>query len=59
VWATNWPHPSKPGNPPDDSRLLDLFAAWCGSADVTRQVLVDNPAALYGFDRTGDGNPAR
>lgn len=49
VWATNWPHPSKPGNPPDDSNLVDLFAAWCGSRAVLEQVLVENPAALCGF----------
>jgi D-galactarolactone isomerase len=49
VWATNWPHPSKPGNPPDDAHLLDLFAGWCGSDATFRQVLVENPAALYGF----------
>jgi D-galactarolactone isomerase len=49
VWATNWPHPSKPGNPPDDAHLLDLFAGWCGSGATFRQVLVENPAALYGF----------
>jgi len=59
VWATNWPHPSKPGNPPDDSRLVDLFAAWCGSPGIMRQVLADNPAVLYGFDRPGDGKLAR
>lgn len=49
VWATNWPHPSKPGDPPDDALLVDLFAEWCGSHDVLEQVLVANPAALYGF----------
>jgi D-galactarolactone isomerase len=49
VWATNWPHPSKAAAPPDDSQLLDLAAEWCGSAAVLRQVMVDTPAALYGF----------
>ncbi len=50
VWATNWPHPSKPGNPPDDALLVDLFAAWCGSDARMHQILVDNPATLYGFE---------
>lgn len=49
LWATNWPHPSKPANPPDDAHLLDLFASWCGSQAVFRQALVENPATLYGF----------
>jgi D-galactarolactone isomerase len=49
VWATNWPHPSKPGNPPDDALLVDLFAGWCGSAARMQRILVDNPATLYGF----------
>ena len=49
VWATNWPHPSKPGDPPDDSLLVDLLAEWCGSAAILERILVDNPEALYGF----------
>ena len=49
VWATNWPHPSTPGNPPDDALLVDLFAEWCGSHDRMQRILVDNPATLYGF----------
>jgi len=49
VWATNWPHPSKPGNPPDDARLVDLFAEWCGSEARMTQILIDNPTTLYGY----------
>lgn len=49
VWATNWPHPSKPGSPPDDALLVDLLAAWCGSPARMHGILFDNPAALYGF----------
>ena len=50
VWATNWPHPSKPGDPPDDSLLVDRFAEWCGSAVTLARILAANPAALYDFD---------
>ena len=50
VWATNWPHPFKPGDPPDDSLLVDLLAEWCGSSGTLARILVANPAALYGFD---------
>lgn len=49
VWATNWPHPSKPNDPPDDAHLLDLFAKWCGSDVLLRRILVENPEKLYGF----------
>lgn len=49
VWATNWPHPSKPDDAPDDSHLLDLFERWCGSDAVLRRILVENPATLYDF----------
>lgn len=49
VWATNWPHPSKPGDPPDDAALVDLLADWCGTAERLERILVRNPATLYGF----------
>ena len=49
LWATNWPHPSKPNDPPDDSHLADLFAGWCGSEAVRKRILVENPAGVYGF----------
>lgn len=51
LWATNWPHPSKPDTPPDDARLVDLFAGWCGSDEVMRRILVTNPETVYGFPR--------
>lgn len=49
LWATNWPHPSKPNDIPDDTHLADLFAEWCGSEAVRKRILVDNPAEVYGF----------
>jgi D-galactarolactone isomerase len=50
LWATNWPHPNtKPV--PDNAKLLDLLLE-CADSDATRQkILVDNPAALYGYDK--------
>ena len=51
--------PRSPAIRPTIPRLVDLFAAWCGSPGIMRQVLVDNPAVLYGFDRPGDGKLAR
>ncbi|WP_018388869.1 amidohydrolase family protein [Ancylobacter sp. FA202] len=55
LFATNWPHPSKPGTPPDDAALVDLFRDWCGSEAVATKIMTDNAAELYGFDRpTGE-----
>jgi len=50
VWGTNWPHPSKRLEPPDDALLLDLVAEWAGGGDVLERIMVVNPAKLYGFD---------
>lgn len=48
LWASNWPHPGR--NPqPDDSAMLELLSYWAVKAEVRRQILVDNPAELYGF----------
>jgi len=49
LWATDWPHPQCPISPPLDRDLLTLLAKWAPSNQTCRQVLVDNPANLYGF----------
>jgi D-galactarolactone isomerase len=49
VWGTNWPHPSKRLEPPDDALLLDLAAEWAGDDDRLARMMVTNPAKLYGF----------
>jgi D-galactarolactone isomerase len=48
VWATDWPHPAAT-EPPDDAGLLALLADWASDPATRRRILVDNPAALYGF----------
>ena len=48
VWGSDWPHPTETVKP-DDAVLLDLLGRWTGSDALTRRVLVDNPARLYGF----------
>ena len=48
VWASNWPHPNRVPRP-DNATLLALLADWAPDADTQRKILVDNPAALYGF----------
>jgi D-galactarolactone isomerase len=49
VWGSDWPHPTERDTKPDDAVLLDLLQEWAGGEDERRRVLVDNPAALYGF----------
>jgi len=48
LWATDWPHPTQKVKP-DDAVLLDLLIAWTPDEPTRRQILVDNPEALYGF----------
>jgi D-galactarolactone isomerase len=49
LFATNWPHPSKPNDLPDDARLVDLFAGWVTDEATIGRVMVENPAEVYGF----------
>lgn len=51
LWGTNWPHPDPlPGGPVNDGELVDLIPRYAFDATTQRKLLVDNPAALYGFD---------
>jgi predicted TIM-barrel fold metal-dependent hydrolase len=50
LWGTDWPHPTKPaGAKPDDAELFDVLADWAPDGALRRRILVDNPAALFGF----------
>lgn len=49
VWGSDWPHPTEQHEKPNDSILFDLLAAWAPDENNRRRILVDNPAALYGF----------
>lgn len=49
VWATNWPHVSVK-QAPDDAAQLDLLLQWAPGEATRHRILVDNPAAFYGFD---------
>src|SRR5258706_6330674 len=51
VWGTDWPHPAFDATMPDDGELLDALMRWAPSSELQHRVLVDNPAALYGFTR--------
>lgn len=48
LWASNWPHPGQ-ADPPSFDDLARLRDDWLPTDALRRQVLVDNPAALYGF----------
>ena len=48
LWGTDWPHPNVKWLP-DDAGLLDLFPHMVPDEQLQRQILVDNPATLYGF----------
>ena len=48
LWASNWPHPGQQ-HLPDTARLLDLLLDWVPDEANRTRILVDNPAALYGF----------
>lgn len=49
IWGTDWPHVMMKKPMPNDGDLSDLIADWLPDAGLRRQVLVDNPAELYGF----------
>ena len=49
VWGSDWPHVAIKGPMVNDGVLLDLLAEWVPDAATRTRILVDNPAALYGF----------
>ena len=52
VWGSDWPHPTEPADhKPNDAVLFDLIADWAPEEGLRKKMLVDNPAALYGFGK--------
>jgi predicted TIM-barrel fold metal-dependent hydrolase len=51
VWGSDWPHVKTEWSipMPNDGELADLLETWLPHARTRKQVLVDNPAKLYGF----------
>lgn len=51
VWGSDWPHINyfDQADVPDDGVLLNTLRRWIPDDALLRRVLVDNPAALYGF----------
>ena len=49
IWGSNWPHVGVPREQyPDDAEQLDVLLHWADES-IRQKILVDNPAALYGF----------
>ena len=48
LWASNWPHPNRVP-PPSNAALLELLSDWAPAAATLKAILVDNPAAAFGF----------
>lgn len=48
VWGSDWPHVAVP-QMPDPVKLLNLLWRWVPDDALRRRILVENPAALYGF----------
>ncbi|HSD99592.1 MAG TPA: amidohydrolase family protein [Burkholderiales bacterium] len=49
IWGTDWPHVIIMTPMPNDGDLADLLSDWIPDARQREQVLVRNPARLYGF----------
>jgi predicted TIM-barrel fold metal-dependent hydrolase len=58
VWGSNWPHPGRgrtrtdiaPPYPNDDGLLLNQLPRWVPDPAIREQILIANPARLYGFE---------
>ena len=60
IWGSDWPHPVSTRQPPNEGLLLDFLGRATRSETERRQVLVDNPARLFGFtDRAVSNNGDR
>ena len=49
IWGSDWPHVRHSGVMPNDGTLLEQLADWGCDARLRKQIMADNPAALYGF----------
>ena len=49
IWASDWPHPVSTSQPPNEADLIELLYRATNSDEERRKILVDNPAALFGF----------
>lgn len=50
LWGTDWPHPNIKAHMPNDGDLVDLIPHYAPDEALRKQILVDNPDRLYGFE---------
>jgi predicted TIM-barrel fold metal-dependent hydrolase len=53
IWGTDWPHLTDGSR--DSGELVNLLLDWIPDEEIRHQVLVDNPAKLFGFGRSTMG----
>lgn len=51
IWGSDWPHPVSTAQPPNEADLLELLYRFAPEDATLRKILVDNPAAFFGFDQ--------
>ena len=49
LWGSDWPHPQYFKPMPNDVALLDMMLDWVPDETARNKILIDNPAALFGF----------
>lgn len=49
IWGSDWPHLAYTKPMPNDAELVELLFRYLPDREAVAQVLVDNPARLYGF----------
>ena len=52
LWASDWPHVNFKAKMPNTTELLDCLADWIPDETLRRRILVDNPQALYRFEKS-------
>ena len=50
VWGSDWPHVKVKTPMPNDGDICDMLGDWVIDGALLKQVMVDNPARLYGFE---------
>lgn len=51
VWGSDWPHPVSVKQPPNEGNLVEQLYRYAPSEALLQKILVDNPAAFFGFDK--------